>query len=590
MTDARSQIRALAAVSCALAGLLVASPAYAAAKRLHAAKVHVVSISGLEAFGAGSSAANAPPHGPMNKTLRHTTSSQVPTISGTPVSNSTGGASGWAGLDDVQQLSAGTGIYANSQGDLAPPDQGLCAGQGDVLEVINEALEVYTTSGTPLTSPIALSQFVGAPPATTNGGPPFGAFITDPRCYYDPDTQHWFMSFLDIGIVPATGAFGTTSSEYIAVSQTSDPTGTWNVYSFPSTDDGTDGTPSDPGCPCYGDQPLLGADANGVYIATNEFSIAGPNFNGAQIYAMSKTGLETGSNTAVTLLQPATSSAVTNTIGGMPYSVEPTTTPDASYDTSAGGTEYFQSSLDFAPGTSLGTRANRIAVWSLTNTSSLNTTSPAPVLHVAVVPSEEYAQPANATQKSGPLLLNKHLPLIDTNDDRMLTAVYAAGQIWSGLNTAVKTPQGPTLTGAAWFATTPATDSTGALSASMAGQGYVGVNQEDVIYPSIGVTPAGKAVIAFTLTGPDYYPSAAWAPLSLSGVGPTIYVTAPGAAPSDDFTSLKAYQGTGSGRWGDYSAAFSDTSGNIWMGDEYISGVERTPFANWATFLSEVTP
>jgi hypothetical protein len=26
------------------------------------------------------------------------------------------------------------------------------------------------------------------------------------------------------------------------------------------------------------------------------------------------------------------------------------------------------------------------------------------------------------------------------------------------------------------------------------------------------------------------------------------------------------------------------------MGMEYISGVERTPFANWATYIAHVTP
>ena len=591
MMDARSRTRVLALVACAVAGLVISSPAYAAAKRLHAGKVHVFSFDAFEAFGGGPGGGqNGPPHQPPNKTLRHTTSSQVPNVPGTPVSNTNGGASGWSGLDDVQQLDAGTGIYANSQLDLAPPDQGLCVGQGDVVEVINDALQIYNTAGTPLTPAVALPQFVGATPSSANGGPPFGAFVSDPMCYYDPDTQRWFMTFLDIGLVPSTGAFGTTASQYIAVSQSSDPTGAWTVYNFPTTDDGTNGTPSDPGCPCFGDRPVLGADANGVYISTNEYSIAGSAFNGAQIYAMSKTGLETGSNTTVALLQPGLSSALTSALGGVAFSIVPTTSPDAGYDTSAGGTEYFQSALDFGAGPALGTRANRIAVWSLTNTSSLNTSSPAPVLHAAVLPSEEYTQPPNAAQESGPLVLNKHLPLLDANDDRMLTAVYSAGHIWSELNTAVKTPQGPTLAGAAWFATTPATDSSGDLSAALAGQGYVGVNQEDVLFPSIGVTPAGSAVITFTLTGPDYYPSAAWAPLSLSGVGPTIYVTAPGAGPSDDFSSLKSQLGVGSGRWGDYTAAVSDTSGNIWMGDEYISGVERTPLANWATFLSEVTP
>ena len=73
----------------------------------------------------------------------------------------------------------------------------------------------------------------------------------------------------------------------IAVSKTSDPRGAWFTYSIDSTDDGLNGTPSHAGCPCFGDQPLIGANDDGFYITTNEF---GAGFNGAQIYAMSKAG------------------------------------------------------------------------------------------------------------------------------------------------------------------------------------------------------------------------------------------------------------------------------------------------------------
>jgi hypothetical protein len=526
----------------------------------------------------------------MNKTLRHTSAASVPNAAGTPVVNTAGGANGFNGLDAAQQTAAGTGTYANSQFDVTPPDQGLCVGPGTVVEAINLAIRVYSTSGTALTATAPLNQFFGVAPETVNGAAPFGPFLSDPRCYYDPDTARWFLSTLQFSVDPATGAFGTTALQYVAVTQTSDPAGTWTTYSFPTTDDGTAGTPSDPGCPCFGDQPLIGADANGFYVTTNEYSISGPAFNGAQVYAMSKTGLESGTNTTVTHLQPGSDPSVTSTLGGVAFSIQPATSPASGYQTAAGGTEYLQSALDFGAAPALGTRANDIAVWSLTNTASLNTATPAPVLSAVVVPSEEYTQPPNAAQAPGTLVVDKKLALLDANDDRMNQVVYAAGRLWSGLNTAVKTPQGPTLAGIAWFATTPATGADGTLSATLAGQGYLGVNQEDVLYPSIGVTPAGKAVMAFTLAGPDYHPSAAWAPLSLaSGAGP-VYTAAAGQNANDDFSAAKAFGGTGSSRWGDYSTAVSDPSGQVWMGTEYISGVERTPFANWATYVAHVTP
>ena len=529
----------------------------------------------------------------MNKTLHHTTASQVPRVGGTAVLSSAGGAGGFDGIDDAQQATAGTDKYAGTQFDVTPPDQGLCVGQGDVLEVVNSAVRVYSTSGAPLTSTVPLNQFAAlAPEATTGSGGTvtYGPFVADPRCYYDPDSGRWFLSFLEIAVDPATGAFGSTSAQYIAVSKTADPAGTWSIYAIPTTDDGSAATPSHPGCPCFGDQPLLGADANGIYITDNEYSITGSAYNGSQVYALSKSGLESGTNTAVTQFQPGLDATVTSALGGVAFSLQPATSPAAGYESSAGGTEYLQSALDFGAAPALGTRADRIAVWSLTNTSSLATATPSLALHVTVVPSEEYTQPPNAAQAPGVLLTNKHLPLIDANDDRMNQVVYAGGHLWSALNTAVKTPQGPTVAGIAWFATTPSTATSGTLSASLAGQGYLAVNNEDVIFPSIGVTPAGKAVVAVTLAGPDYHPSAAWAPLSLSaGAGP-IYLAAAGVGAGDDFSALKAYGGTGSMRWGDYTAAVSDASGNVWMGAEYISGGDRTAFANWATRISEVKP
>lgn len=575
------------------AALIGTTPAWASTTT-KATKVGTFSFAGLGPSGGSSGA--APPRQPMNKTLHHTAASQVPRVTGAPVQGA-GGAVGFNGLDDFQQTNAGTGAYAGTQEDVTPPDQGLCvgsgAGAGHVLEAVNLALRVYSPSGAPQTPAVPFNQFVGvAPEVTTNpdGTFTYGPFLSDPKCYYDPDTARWFMSVLQFSVDPTTGAFGNSALQYVAVSQTADPTGAWTIYSFPTTDDGTSGTPSDPGCPCFGDQPLLGADANGVYITTNEYSITGPAYNGAQIYAMSKRGLESGTNTLVTHLQPGSDSTFINGVGGVPFSIQPATSPAAGYDSAAGGTEYFQSALDFGAGPAIGTRADRIAVWSLTNTASLNTTSPAVALHVTVLPSEEYTQPPNAQQAPGTLEINSHLPLLDANDDRMNQVVYAGGHLWSGVNTAVKTQQGPTLVGNAWFATTPRTAAGGALSATMAGQGYLAVNKEDVLFPSIGVTPAGRAVMAFTLTGPDYHPSAAWAPLSLaSGAGP-VHVAAAGANADDDFSSVKAYGGSGSGRWGDYTAAVSDPSGNVWMGVEYISGVERTVFANWATYLFHVTP
>jgi hypothetical protein len=69
----------------------------------------------------------------------------------------------------------------------------------------------------------------------------------------------------------------------------------------------------------------------------------------------------------------------------------------------------------------------------------------------------------------------------------------------------------------------------------------------------------------------------------------TVNVLAQGAAPDDGFTG---YYGVPSnvqldGRWGDYSAAVADGK-NIFIATEYISGVDRDFYVNWATSMSKI--
>ena len=206
---------------------------------------------------------------------------------------------GFRGLTHFDQRYAGTGNYANTQFSLEPPDQGLCVGNGYVMEPINNAIAVYNMDGTRVGGPKALSQFFNLSPEVVRSTPPaYGQFISDPRCHFDQATQRWFVSELEIDTDPSTGAFGTHSSILIAVSASADPTGAYYLYSFDTTDgNGTD--PQHPNCPCFGDQPLIGSDANGFYVSTNEYPLAAVGFNGSQIYALSKVGLESGSTPAV---------------------------------------------------------------------------------------------------------------------------------------------------------------------------------------------------------------------------------------------------------------------------------------------------
>ena len=85
----------------------------------------------------------------------------------------------------------------------------------------------------------------------------------------------------------------TPSTEFEAVSNTPDPTTTYTIYSWDTSDTTTSG------CPCFGDYDKLGADDNGIYVATDEFGIDSGAFNGVIIYAISKEQIETASGTGI---------------------------------------------------------------------------------------------------------------------------------------------------------------------------------------------------------------------------------------------------------------------------------------------------
>lgn len=534
-------------------------------------------------------------HIPSSSTIHHVDASMVPRPAGNAVVIDPV-PPGFNGISHRDQRLAGTGAYVNSQFSLEPPDQGLCVGGGFVLEMVNAALRVYAANGQPLTATTPFNQFLGLPPAFVRSTPPqFGPFLFDPRCYFDVPTARWFLVVAELDTDPSTGAFGPRSSVIVAVSQTSDPTGAFSIFSIDTTNDGQNGTPSHPNCPCLGDQPLIGADANGFYVSTNEF---GPipsfaHFNGAQVNAVSKVGIETGTNTTVTSINAG---AIPAPDGGIWFSIQPATSPASSFANQDGGTEYFLSSLNFSNDLD-----NRIAVWRLTNTGSLDSSSPNVKLSNAVIPSQVYGFPPAAFQKMGetPLgdLVHNPLALLDGGDHRMHQVVFAGGRLWSSLNTVVQTPNGPTRVGVAYFVVSP-TNAAGSFAPSIARQGYVAVNQQNVLYPSIGVNNTGQAVMTFTLAGPDFFPSAAYARVSAATGAGDVHIAGAGRDPEDGFTGYRAFGGGGTARWGDYSAAVAAADGSVWMATEDIplacssapqAGC-RTFFANWGTFVIHVNP
>jgi hypothetical protein len=523
-----------------------------------------------------------------------------------------------------------------------PPDQGLCVGNGFVLESVNSVLRVYDTNGNALTGVTDFHTFYGYPAEYNNATGEVGPWMYDPYCYFDPDTQHWFHLVGTADRVGTSFAFAGPNHLDLAVSQTSSPIGAWNIYKIPTQNDGTEGTPNHhcTGGPCANDYAKMGADANGIYISSNEYPLFGPGSTGAQIYAISKQDLAKGLP-SVTVIQFNTGDPDLLLDGNFGFTVWPATTPASKYANDLGGTEYFLSSVAiFDNGSEQRKKSersnqsdNRLRIWALSNTQSLNTNSPALVLRHGVIDVETYTAPQYAGQKVG------DVPLADCLNDStvstpfgtgcwnyfgfakkpagtereaqdiqpsfslMTQVVFADGKLWSALNTALDFGNA-TQVGVAYFVLKPQISTAGVVG-QVVQQGYFGLAYNNLLHPATGVTAKGKAAITFALTGADHFPSAAYATLdAVAGIS-DIHIAAEGLGPEDGLTAYKAIQGyAGFPLWGDYGATAVDGD-SIWIGSEYIGQTctfaeyvatnrtcngTRTAVGNWYTRVSKITP
>ena len=539
----------------------------------------------------------------------------VPTVTPRSVAGSNPGLDrSFEGLNFFDQRFANNG----NQFSIEPPDQGLCVGNGFVLETVNDVLQVYSTAGRPLSPVTDLNTFYGYPAQFDRTTGLQGPFVTDPSCYYDPAHKRFFHLALTLDVVPDTGAFTGTNHLDIAVSQTSSPLGGWNIYRLPVQDYGTQGTPSHTDCPCVGDYPHLGADKFGFYVSTNEYpfsddpGVFGNNFNGAQVYAFSKAALAAGAAT-VNVVNFENLVLDDGTPG---FTVWPAQVPDNHYATRDNVTEDFLSSSAAEEALNETGLDNRIGLWTLTNSRSLDSANPAPDLDSAILGSQTYGVPPLSEQKAGPVPLRDCVITVclegigpspvrevegplDSNDSRMQQTWLAGGRLYGALDT-IANVAGNIKAASAFFVVNP-------VAKALTRQGYVGVAGNNVNYPAIAVLPNGKGVMAFTLVGGNRFPSAAYASLSGGGNVGAVHVAGRGVGPQDGFSEYVFFNGAGTDppsarpRWGDYSAAVT-AGGNLWFASEWIGqrctftqyladttcGGTRGALGNWSTRLSRL--
>lgn len=481
---------------------------------------------------------------------------------------------GFPGLSHLDQREANSG----NQWSIEPPNLNIAVANNYILQGVNNAVHVFDISGAPvLPIVLASNQVFGLAPAIDRETDVNGPYLTDMRVFYDQGIDRWFI--LQRG--QDNDLFGNplnSSHIYLAVSRTGDAAGDYNIYIMDTTN------AQNPGCPCIADYPQIGSDQFGFHIAWNEFTSYSERFLDTVILSVSKASLSNGAAapTAARFLIPY--------ITGYEFAIQPATTPPgASNFLGSGGLAYFVSSrANYSIG-------DHVALWAMTNTSSLATQTPNPTLSQVLVPTLTYSVPPVATQRPGPLPYGStlwppgQLPLLDGGDCRLQSLSYAGGRLFLTLQSRVQDERNAGVVGGAYIVLAP-TYRAGRLAGTVLNQGFLFVNNNHLLRPSLAVNAQGRGAVAVTLVGPDWFPSAAYIPLETFTAPSNLHISSLGTLPEDGFTGYPGGHTAGVARWGDYNSAVAANDGSIWMGVQFVGSYPRTEFANWNTLVIRKKP
>jgi hypothetical protein len=171
------------------------------------------------------------------------------------------------------------GINDAQGGGFVPPDTNAAVGATQVVETVNVAYAVYDkATGAQIMAPVSIQTLyksLGGQCATGN--------LSDPIVNYDKAAGRWVITMI------AFNNFFTVNNSCIAVSTSSDATGTFHVYSF-----------------SYGgklpDYPKVGVWPDAYYITTNSFP-GGGGFSGAESCALDRTNMLAGNAATMVCFQ-----------------------------------------------------------------------------------------------------------------------------------------------------------------------------------------------------------------------------------------------------------------------------------------------
>ncbi len=409
----------------------------------------------------------------------------------------------------------------------APPDPNLAVGPNHVVQIVNTEFTAYSKSGT---------IFAGYPKTIGSLFSALGGNCAsdwgDPIVQYDRAADRWVITQLGNSPLNAPPYF-----ECLAVSQTNDPTGAYNLYSY--------------SFPTYfNDYPKIGVwptATNSAYTATYNLFTTSDVLFGVELCAYDRAAMLSGAASPASICY-----AIANDLGYLPADLDGSTLPPA------GSPAYF---LNFETRSSL--RLYQLTP-NFANPSSSTLSAPMDIAvdsffqACAGIPCIPQPATSQALDSLGDRLMYR-LAYRNFGDHDALV-----------VNHSVATATG---TGVRWYELR--SPLTGAFTVFQ--QGTFAPDSTSRWMASAAMDQAGDIAIGYSASSTTVFPAIRY-------TGRT-----PSDAPGTMRTETSMLEGTGSqtnylSRWGDYTAMRVDPSDDctFWYTNQYQPG---TGSFNWATFI-----
>jgi hypothetical protein len=447
----------------------------------------------------------------------------------------------YQGLDDIPM--------ADSSYIVIPPDCGGAVGPTKVMQGLNNNYRILNKADGSVVSTVGTATFWAPTGETDLNG------LTDPRTLYDPYNNRWIVEMQST----TTGA----GDILIGVSQTSDPSGAWNLYKFPTG--------------ATIDFPIVGFNRDWVVVTINQYNGGGAFQHGIVLIC------DYGQLRAGTLSSTLVGAAFAN---GTHFCTAPCVTYSATSDTLYLVTHLLSSGATYEFDRITGTPSAPVYT---TIASSLTRTGGG------------WVQPGSnilpqSAPSSGTSICGATPCPIESQDSQVRSApVFRNGTIYytqtiglpsSGLtHTAVQwtkltTPSGNFVDGGR-IEDPSATSSSGLWYA----------------YPHVAVNAEGDFVVGYSQFSAAQHPSAGYSVhLAADAAGtirdPLVYKA------GEDYYHKTFTTNTGRNRWGDFSQAQVDPSDDqsLWVIDEYAKnrtgmndGTTGTNSSRWSTYWAKLS-